>query len=159
VLFGADQLTAVNAAKGEVVWRNVLKGAQSFTFSADGQTGAAGGWGRSAGTFGVADGKPIRVETFDAVVGSVALLPNGKDTAVAVWGGIHPLYLVRDGGKKPETLFQSSFGFQNVAWSDRHKGLIASEQGGKLWLLDAEGKPQALLDEDAGTTAYRLMPH
>jgi hypothetical protein len=159
VLLGADMLTAVNAANGEVAWRNVIKGAQSFTFSADGQTGAAGGWGRSAGSFGAADGKPIRVETFDAVVGGVALLPNGKDMAVAVWGGIHPLFVLRDEKKKAEPLFQSSFGFQNVAWSDRHKGLIAAEQGGKLWLLDAEGKPKALLDEDAGTTAYRLMPH
>jgi len=33
------------------------------------------------------------------------------------------------------------------------------EQGGKLWLLDADGKPKAMLDEYAGTTAYRLSLH
>ena len=53
-------------------------------------------------------------------------------------------------------MFQSRFGFQNVAWSDALKGLVVAEEGGKLWLLDADGKPKAELDETAGTTAYRM---
>ena len=86
----------------------------------------------------------------------MAFLPN-NDLAVAVWGGTHPLYAIRD--KKGEPLFQSRFGFQNVAWSDALKGLVAEEEGGKVWLLDADGKPKAMLDETAGTTAYRLALH
>jgi hypothetical protein len=93
---------------------------------------------------------------FDSVAGGVALLPDGG-LAVAVWGGVHPLYVVRD--KKTEVLFTSSFGFQNVVYSERHKGLIAAEQCGKLWLLDGKGTPKALLDEDAGTSACRLHLH
>ncbi len=66
-------------------------------------------------------------------------------------------YVLRGDRKKAETLFQSRFGFQNVAWSDALKGLVAAEEGGKLWLLDADGKPKAELDETAGTTAYRML--
>ena len=90
------------------------------------------------------------------MVGGVAFLPNG-DLAAAVWGGTHPLYVLRGDRRKAETLFQSRFGFQNVAWSDALKGLVAAEEGGKLWLLDADGKPRAELDEAAGTTAYRML--
>jgi hypothetical protein len=56
-------------------------------------------------------------------------------------------------------LFTSSFGFQDVAWSAKLGGLLAAEQGGKLWLLAPDGKPRAMLDENAGTTAYRLLEH
>src|SRR5262249_40954968 len=156
LLLGADQLTAIKSADGGVLWRNAVKGAQAFAFAADGKTAAAGGWGKGVALFTLADGKATHSAAFDSVVGGVTFLPDGG-LAVAVWGGIHPLFVVRD-GKKPEPLFQSSFGFQNVAWSEKHKGLIAAEQGGKLWLLDESGKPKALLTEDAGTTAYRLQP-
>jgi hypothetical protein len=33
---------------------------------------------------------------------------------------------------------------------------VATEQGGRLWLLGADGKPAAMLDDTAGTTVYRL---
>ena len=150
LLIGADQLTAVDAKDGKPLWTNPIKGAQAFAFAADGKTGAAGGWGKTVGAFNVADGKGDAVG-FEAVVGGVAFLPNG-DLAVAVWGGTHPLYVLRGDRRKAETLFQSRFGFQNVAWSDALKGLVAAEEGGKLWLLDADGKPKAELDETAGTT-------
>jgi outer membrane protein assembly factor BamB len=152
LLLGADQLTAINAAKGEVLWRNSIKGAHAFDFSADGKTIAAGGWGKTAGVFATAKPTEVRSTPFDSVVGGVALLPDG-DLAVAVWGGVHPLYVVRKG--KAEPLFASSFGFQNVLWSPKHKSLVAAEQGGRVWLLGTDGKPKARL-EDAGTTAYRL---
>ena len=157
LLFGADQLTAVDAKDGKPLWTNPIKGAQAFAFSADGKTGAAGGWGKTVGAFNVADGKGDAVG-FEAVVGGVTFLPNG-DVAVAVWGGTHPLYVLRGDRKKAESLFQSRFGFQNVAWSDALKGLVATEEGGKLWLLDADGKPKAELDETAGTTPYRMLLH
>ena len=85
LLIGADQLTAVDAKDGKPLWTNAIKGAQAFAFTADGKTGAAGGWGKNAGAFAVADGKGAAVG-FEAVVGGVAFLPNG-DVAVAVWGG------------------------------------------------------------------------
>ncbi len=157
LLIGADQLTAVDAKDGKPLWTNPIKGAQAFAFAADGKTGAAGGWGKTAGTFDVADGKGAAV-TFEAVAGGVAFLPNG-DLAVAVLGGTHPLYVLRGDKKKAEPLFQSQFGFQNVAWSDALKGLVVAEEGGKLWLLDADGKPKAMLGEEAGTTAYRMALH
>jgi hypothetical protein len=155
LLLGADQLTAVNAVTREVLWRNPIKGAQAFGFSKDGKTGAAGGWGKSAGTFKLADGKGDPATTFDSVVGGVALMPDGG-LAVAVWGGTHPLYVVRAAGK-PAPLLQADFGFQDVLWSDAHGGLLAAEQGGRLWLLDSAGRLHARLSEDAGTTAYRLV--
>ncbi|HVS39132.1 MAG TPA: hypothetical protein VMS17_26470, partial [Gemmataceae bacterium] len=155
LLLGADQLTAVDAKDGKQLWTNPIKGAQTFAFTADGKTGAAGGWGKNAGAFSLADGKGDAV-SFEAVVGGMTFLPNG-DVAVAVWGGTHPLYALRGDHKKAETLFQSRFGFQNVAWSDALKGLVAAEEGGKLWLLDADGKPKAELDETAGTTPYRML--
>jgi hypothetical protein len=154
VLFGGDKLTAVNAADGKISWQNDIKGAQAFAFSADGKTAAAGGWGRNAGIFATADGKTSRVAAFDSVVGGVALLPDGA-LAVAVWGGVHPLYVLK--AEKPEALFQSKFGFQSVAWSEGLKQLVAAEQGGNVWLLGADGKPAGLLDTGAGTTAYRLL--
>jgi hypothetical protein len=156
LLLGADQLTAVKGTDGSVLWRSPVKGVQAFAFSPDAKTIAAGGWGKSVGLVSLADGKVTQSASFDSVIGGVALLPGG-DVVVAAWGGVHPLYVVRDG--KAQTLFQSSFGFQNVLWSKKHKGLIAAEQGGKLWLLDEEGKARALLDEDAGTTVYRLLRH
>ena len=134
LLLGADQLTAVRATDGTVLWRNPIKGAQAFAFSADGKTGAAGGWGKKAGTFSLTDGKVIQSADFPAVVGGVALLPGG-DLVVAVWGGTKPLSILR-GAAKAEPFFASHFGFQNVVWSEAHRGLIAAEQGGKLWLLD-----------------------
>lgn len=155
LLVGGTKLTAVNAGNGAVLWSNDIQGAASFAFSADGQAAAAGGWGKNAGRFNLADGKLTQLGAFEAVVGGVALLPGG-DTAVAVWGGTHPLFVLRGDGKKPETLFESKFGFQNLVWSDTRKGLLAAEQGGRLWLLGADGKPRALLDEDSGTTVYRL---
>ena len=158
LLIGADQLTAVNATDGKPLWTNPIKGAQAFAFTADGKTGAAGGWGKNAGAFTTADGKGVgAAAAFEAVVGGVAFLPNG-DVAVAVWGGTHPLYVLR-GNQKAEPLFHSQFGFQNVAWSDALKGLVAAEEGGKLWLLDADGQPKAMLGEVAGTTAYRMTLH
>jgi hypothetical protein len=158
LLLGADELVAIKAADGKPLWRNPIKGAQSFVFAADGKSAAAGGWGKSAGTFALSDGKVTQTAGFDSVVGGVAYLPGG-DLAVAVWGGTHPLFVVRAGGNKAEPLFQSSFGFQNVRWSEAYEGLLAVEQGGRLWLLDKHGKPKALLSEDAGTTAYRLELH
>jgi hypothetical protein len=155
LLLGGDQLTAVDAKDAKPLWTNAVKGAQAFAFAADGKSGAAGGWGKNAAIFALADGKPTKQAAFDSVVGGVAFLPNG-DLAAAVWGGVHPLYSLTGDGSKPEALFASRFGFQNVVWSDALKGLVAAEQGGKLWLLDG-GKPKALLDEDAGTTAYRLL--
>ena len=93
LLLGGDQLTAVDAANGKVLWRNAIKGAQAFAFSADGKTGAAGGWGKSAGIFPLATPTKVQLVTFPSVVGGVALLPGG-DLAVAVWGGTHPLSVV-----------------------------------------------------------------
>jgi outer membrane protein assembly factor BamB len=156
LLLGADQLTAVNPTDGSVLWRNPVRGAQAFAFGPDGKTAAAGGWGKSVGVFSLADGKVIQTTNFDSVIGGIAFLPGGE-VAVAVWGGVHPLFAVRGG--KAEPLFASSFGFQNVVWSEKHGGLIAAEQGGRLWLLDARGTPRALLGEDAGTTAYRMHLH
>jgi hypothetical protein len=105
------------------------------------------------GVFALATPDKVRTVGFDSVVGGVALLPSG-DLAVAVWGGVRPLYVVRK--DKAEPLFQSSFGFQDVVWSERRKGLVAAEQGGRVWLLGGDGKPRTMLSEDAGTTAYRL---
>jgi hypothetical protein len=158
LLLGGDQLAAVDALDGKQLWTNPVKGAQAFVFTADGKTGAAGGWGKNVSAFSLTDGKGTKQGTFDSVVGGVAFLPSG-DLAVAVWGGVHPLYVLRGDGAKPAPLFQSQFGFQNVAWSEALKGLVAAEQGGKLWLLDADGKPKAMLSEVDGTTAYRLTLH
>jgi outer membrane protein assembly factor BamB len=155
LLIGADELTAVKATDGSVLWRNPIKGAQAFAFSADGKIGAAGGWGKSAGKFSLSDGKVMQSSSFDSVVGGVALLPTGE-LAVAVWGGTHPLFVVRGSAQKPEPLFQSSFGFQSVVWSEPHKSLLAAEQGGRMWLLGADGKARAVLSDEAGTTAYRM---
>jgi hypothetical protein len=157
LLVGADKLTALDAKSGAVAWANDLGGAQSFAFSPDGRTAAAGGWGHAAGTFQLADGLVTAQATFDSVVGGVALLPGG-DLAVAVWGGTRPLYVLHPGEANPQPLFQSAFGFQNVVWSGERGGLIAAEQGGKLWLIAPDGTPRALLDEEAGTTIYRLLP-
>jgi outer membrane protein assembly factor BamB len=158
LLIGADRLTAVNAETGTILWTNEIGGAQSFAFSADGKIGAAGGWGRKAGKFNPADGKLLQSAAFESVIGGVALLPNG-DLAIAAWGGTKPLSVLRGGADKPEPLFQSQFAFQNVLWSSALRALVAAEQGGRLWLLSADGKPQAMLDEDAGTTAFRLLEH
>src|SRR5262249_49091339 len=110
---------------------------------------------KTAAVFDLANGMARRTSQFDGVVGGVAFLPSG-DLAVAVWGETRPLMVLRGDGKKPEVLFASNFGFQTVRWSEAHKGLLAAEQGGRIWLLAAAGKPRALLREDAGTTAYRL---
>ncbi len=157
LLIGADQLTAVNARDGKQLWTNPVMGAQAFAFTAEGKTGAAGGWGKNVCVFTIADGKATKQSAFDSVIGGLAFLPSG-DLAVAVWGGVHPLCVLRGNDVKPAPLWQSQFGFQNVMWSEALKGHIATEQGGKIWLLSADGKPQARLDEIAGTTAYRLTP-
>ena len=57
---------------------------------------------------------------------------------------------------RPEPFFQSSYGFQHVLWSPADNALVAAEEGGKLWLLNPEGKALALLEDDAGATAYRM---
>jgi hypothetical protein len=159
LLVGADKLTAVDAQSGQVRWTNDLGGAQAFAFTPDGETAAAGGWGHSAGKFRLQDGQVTQQGTFDSVVGGVALMPSG-DLAVAVWGGTRPLFVLRgtEPHPQPEALFQSAFGFQDVLWSEAAGALVAAEQGGELWLLSPDGKPQAVLDEEAGTTIYRLEP-
>ena len=153
LLIGADQLTAVDAKDGKPLWTNAIKGAQAFAFTADGKTGAAGGWGKNAGAFTVGrrQGRRGRVRGGGRRRGVPAERRSGRGGM----GRTHPLYAI-GGDKKAEPLFQSRFGFQNVAWSDALKGLVAAEEGGKVWLLDADGKPKAMLDETAGTTAYRL---
>ena len=99
LLLGADQLTAVDAKTGAILWHNDISGAQAFAFSADGTLAAAGGWGKNAGKFNPADGKLLQSTTFDSHVGGVALLPNGDLTA-ALWGGTRPLYVLHAGAQK-----------------------------------------------------------
>jgi hypothetical protein len=156
LLVGTDKLTAVNAATGAILWTADIADAGAFAVSADGKTLAAGGWGKKVGTVDLADGKLLQSAKVEAVVGGVAFLPGGEVT-VAVWGGTKPLFVLRAGADKCEPLFQSRFGFQDVLWSEAHKALVAAEQGGALWLLSPDGKPQALLDEEAGTTVYRVQ--
>jgi hypothetical protein len=156
LLVGADQLTAVSARDGKVLWRNAVKGAQAFAFFRDGKTAAAGGWGKNAGIFDLASGTVKQTVTVPAVVGGLAFLPDGS-LAIAVWGGTNPLEVLHPGAMKTEKLFAGRFGFQSVAWSPEHKALVAAEQGGRLWLLSPDGTPLAKLTEDAGTTAYRLL--
>lgn len=167
LLVGADKLTAVHAADGSVLWSNDLGGAQAFAFSLDGTTAAAGGWGKRAGTFQLADGKLLQSAKVDAIIGGVALTPAGE-LVVAVWGGTKPLYAVRTvtekdkAGKdvavtKPVPLFQSQFAFQSVVWSPVANALVAAEQGGAVWVLAADGAAKTVLDIEAGTTAYRCV--
>ena len=160
LLVGAGDLTAVDAARNQVLWSAPIKCAQAFAVSADGKLVAAGGWGdgekkKKAGVVELSSGKVVKSAEFDAIVGGVAFLPSG-DLAVAVWGGTHPLYVLQNGSKEGKVLFQSDFAFQDVLWSAKHQALVAAEQGGRLWLLDADGKPKGVLDETAGTTPYRL---
>ncbi|MHB0934800.1 MAG: WD40 repeat domain-containing protein [Armatimonadota bacterium] len=154
LLIGAEKLTAVDARTGKTLWSNDVKYARAFAFSPEGRTGAAGGWGRTVARFDPADGRILQQAAFDSVIGGIALLPSGT-LAAAVWGGTHPLYILRPGSEKPEALFQSRFGFQDVRWTPA--GLLAAEQGGPLWLLAADGRPIRMLDEESGTTAYRLQ--
>ena len=156
LIVGAAKLTAVNATTGSVLWKGDLEGAQSIRFHPDGGTGAAGGWGKRAGVFATSDGKVSFAAGFDSNVGGVALLPGG-DLAVAVWGGTHPLYRLRaDPKSKPAAMAQARFAFHDVLWLEEESGVVAAEQGGTLWLLDANGKARAKL-EDAGTTAHRVV--
>jgi len=155
LLIGTNQLIAVNAKTGARLWSNGISGAMAFAFSADGKTAAAGGWGKNAGRFNLADGNMTLTASFDSHVGGVALLPNG-DVVAAVWGGTRPLSVIRDATKKAEPFFQSTYAFQNVCWSPAAHALVAAEEGGRLWLLGADGKPLSLLSDDAGTTAYRM---
>jgi WD40 repeat protein len=155
LLLGADKLTAVNVATGAQLWSADVRGASAFAVSPDGKTLAVGGWGRTAGIVELADGKPRFHQQVPAIVGGAAFLPNG-DAVFAVWGSDNPLLVVRAATNKLEPLFQSQFGFQDVQWSAGHNGLVAAEQGGRLWLLDALGKPLSVLDETHGTTAYRM---
>jgi hypothetical protein len=156
LLVGADKLTAVDAKDGKVLWTNDVKGAQAFAFSADGKTAAAGGHGCNVGRFstqtGNLDAPAVKVP---GMVGGVALLPGG-DLAVAAWGRTNPLLVIPAGGKEARTLFQSAFGFQDVRYSPELKALVAAEQGGRIWLLGADGTPRAMLGDEAGTTAYRM---
>src|SRR5262249_10941160 len=134
VLFGADALTAVNAADGAVVFRANVKGAQAVAFGGDGKTVLAGGWGQTAAGGDLNKDNMDKTAAYDAVVGGVALLPGGVPV-VALWGGTHPLMTLPETGMKPAAFMASQFGFQNVVWSDKLRGLIAAEQGGRLWLL------------------------
>ncbi|MGO8997756.1 MAG: WD40 repeat domain-containing protein [Polyangiaceae bacterium] len=154
LLVGANQLTAVDATTGSVTWRGDISSALSIRFSADGATGAAGGWGKRAGAFRVSDGKPLAVAALPSSVGGVALLPNG-DVAAAVWGGTQPLYRLDASSGKSEVLVQSRFAFHDVLWLGSRNGLVAAEQGGPLWLFAPSGRPLARL-EDAGTTVCRM---
>jgi WD40 repeat protein len=155
IIVGADKLTAVNSADGKVLWSNPdLKGAQTFSFSADNATLAAGGWDRKIAAVNVADGKTIgKAVELPAVIGGVVLTPS-KDIIAAVWGGA--LTILKSGAEKPEPLFKSRFGFQDVAWSAKSNALVAAEQGGKVWVIGLDGQPKAMLDEEAGTTVYDL---
>ena len=154
LLIGAETLTAVNGRDGRVLWSNDIKNAQAFAFSADGKA-AAGGYGLTVGVFDAATGAIAYQAKVPSVVGGLSFLPGG-DIAAAVWGGTHPLQRIRAGATTAEVLFQSSFGFQSCAWSRALNGLVATEQGGKIWLLAEDGSPKAMLDEEAGTTAYRM---
>jgi WD40 repeat protein len=155
LLLGADKLTAVNAATGAQLWSVDMKGAGAFAISPDGKTLAAGGWGRTAGIVDLADGKLRFHQQVAAIVGGAAFLPNG-DVTIAVWGSDNALQVWRAATNKLEPFFQSGFGFQDVQWSQAHNALVAAEQGGRLWLLEAQGKPLSVLDETHGTTAYRM---
>lgn len=155
VLLGANQLTAVDTASGDNLWTAAISGAQSFSFDITNKQVAAGGWGKKLGVIDLADGKVQRQAAFDAIIGAVTYLPGG-DLAVAVWGGSKPLYRLAPGETKGAPLFQSRFAFQDVAWSPATNNIVATEQGGGLWLLDAQGKPLAW-STDAGTTAYRMQ--
>ena len=151
LLVGAAALTAVDAASGAVLWSNPdLRDAMAFAF-AD-ATAAVGCWSRRAGAVDLATGKTTRMAEFESIVGGVALLPDG-DVVAARWGGSYPLTRIGAGGQQP--FFQSRFGFQDVRWSPALGALVAAEQGGVLWLIDAAGQPTARLD-DAGTTVHRL---
>jgi WD40 repeat protein len=158
LLVGTDKLTAVNVKDGKTLWTNDIKGAQAFAFSADGKTAAAGGHGCNAACFPLDTGKLAAAPAkLPGMVGGVAFLPSG-DLAVAVWGRTNPLMILpaagAAGADKPATLFQSSFGFQNVLYSPDLKALVAAEQGGRIWLIGENGK--SMLSEDAGTTPYRM---
>jgi WD40 repeat protein len=157
VIVGADKLTAVNSANGQILWSNPdLKGARAFAFSADNATLAAGGWDRKIASVNLTDGKTIgKAVELPAVIGGVVLTPS-KDIIAAVWGGTNPLTILKSGAEKPEPLFKSRFGFQDVAWSAKSNALVAAEQGGKVWVLGLDGQPKAMLDEEAGTTVYDL---
>ena len=152
LLAGAAQLTAVDATTGGVTWRNGIAGAQSLRFSADGASGAAGGFGRGAGSFRVSDGKVIVDAAFPSNVGGVALLPNG-DVVAAIWGGTHPLYRITAKTGKAEVMAKGRFAFHDTLLL--RGGVVAAEQGGPMWFFDEQGNARARLD-DAGTTAFRM---
>ena len=78
LLAGGDALHAIDARKNAELWTNAISGAMSFDFSADGKTGSAGGWGKNAGTFNLADGTMIASASFPGHIGGVALLPDGS---------------------------------------------------------------------------------
>jgi hypothetical protein len=154
LLIGGDALTAVDARKNAVLWTNPINGAMSFDFSADCKTGAAGGWGKSAGTFNVADGTMIATANFEGHVGGIALLPDGS-AAVATWGKLRPLMKLTVDGKTA-SLFADRYAFHNVAWSPAWNALVAGEEDGQVWVIGADGKPMAHLDE-AGTMPRLLQ--
>jgi hypothetical protein len=159
LLVGADKLTAVDARDARVLWTNGVKGTQAFAFSADGKTAAAGGHGCNVARFapqtGKLDAPAVKVP---GMVGGLAFLPGGN-LAVAAWGRTNPLLVLPAGADKAHALFQSDFGFQDVLYSPDLKALVAAEQGGRIWLLGEDGKPTAMLGDDAGTTAYRMSLH
>jgi hypothetical protein len=157
LVVGANALTALDLTSGKVVFKGEVGGARSIAFSADGTTIAAGGFGKRAGSFRATDGKLLASAAFPSNVGGVAILPGG-DLAVAVWGGTHPLYLLRATDPKPVPLAQARYAFHDVVWLAREERLVAAEEGGNLWLFDRDGKARAKL-EDAGTTIHRIVTH
>jgi hypothetical protein len=156
LLAGADRLYAIDAMDSTVLWSVDVLGAQTFCFSSDGKTGACGGWGKKLVRFNLADGALIQSVSFNSIIGGSAFLPDGS-VAVAAWGGTRPLYRVRPDSDHPDLLFQSRYGFQTVAWLPEQHALAAAEEGGAIWLLSPEGKAIASLDDDSGTTVYRLV--
>ena len=156
----APQLTAIDTKTGHVLWRTDIGGAQSFRVTPDGKTAAAGGWGKRAGSFGLADGKTLAAATF-RFERRRRRAPCRMETSRSRSGaGTHPLYRLRAGQPSPEALAQARFAFHDVLWWEEESALLAAEQGGPLWLLDpnanAKRKEHAKLD-DAGTTAHRIV--
>ncbi|MFW6060607.1 MAG: WD40 repeat domain-containing protein [Phycisphaeraceae bacterium] len=164
LLVGGEALVALDTDSGQTLWQQPLAGARAFAFAPDGETVTVGCWSETVARLRVENGQVLQRATVEGIVGGVARLPSGA-VAVAVWGGTTPLLTLPDleGSDstpadeiEPQPLFASEFAFQDVAWSDALNALVATEQGGRLWLLGVDGQPQAQLGRQAGTTAHRL---
>ena len=155
LLLGADKLMAYDTTRSVILWSAPIAKARVFAFSADGQLAAAGGWERMVLLFNPADGTQLSTTSVAAVVGGIAFLPDNS-LAVAIWGGDHPLYRIRKDNPQPGVLFRAENGWQDVRWSPQQQALIATEQGGRLWLLQPDGQARAMLNETAGTTITQL---